>query len=190
MLLTTKMVAQIPLFYFLPTGISPKYGFLPGVKIPIFKTVVPHDLKGKRIHPIYKDKRSQFTSLSCSDIVFQKDSEFEGLYGSLFFKAYFDSLLVYANAVIDTINGEKTFIYLEVLSPQFIGIGNVKVHGLCQFSVQVADLDKRYCTDIKDGDPNSPIGAKDFVTRKTAYRKMTSASIRESIEKFITEKEK
>lgn len=177
--------AQIPLFYFVPTTVQLKYGFLPGVKFPIYPTISKYDLKGKKINPIYRDERYLFSKSSCSPWNFQKDSEFEGLYGLILFKTYFDSLLVNSNAIIDTTNGELIIVSLQVLQPLLFGRGHITVHGLCQLKVQFNEDAVIYCADIKDGDPNSPLSSDAFVTRKTAYRKMTSASMREAIEKYL-----
>ncbi len=54
-----------------------------------------------------------------------------------------------------------------------------------QMNFKYKGTTKTYCTDIEDGDKNAPLSKTSFVSRKTATRFMASASIRETIEKFL-----
>ncbi|HVU57086.1 MAG TPA: hypothetical protein VHD83_18620 [Puia sp.] len=46
-------------------------------------------------------------------------------------------------------------------------------------------MTKTYCADITDKDPHSPVSSHAFVTRATGTRIITSAAIREVIERFF-----
>jgi hypothetical protein len=78
-------------------------------------------------------------------------------------------------------------VRLTALDCRLIGFGEIAAHGLCQMEFKYKGISKTYCTDIEDGDPNAPLSKKSFVSRKTATRYMASASIRETIEKFLTD---
>jgi hypothetical protein len=172
---------------------SLKYGFLPGVKCPIYDfSKKQYDICQYYFKFNLIDKRQNKRNLSCSQIIPETDSEFEGEAGYNFFKTYFDTLIKKANGIIDSSNGindKKIDLNIEIISPKLIGFGFIKVHGLCQINVTTEFFTKTYCCDIKDGDDSSPLEWYSFDTRKSALRKMTSASIRNCIEDLISDLE-
>ena len=94
-----------------------------------------------------------------------------------------------ANGIIDSIADNNVNIDIEIISPKLIGFGYIKVHGLCQIKVKTEFFSKTYCCDIRDGDDGAPLAWYSFDTRKSALRKMTSASIRNCIENFVSDME-
>lgn len=162
-------------------------GFLPGKKFPIFSTIEDYDFQGLRLKvEIYDDREKlKLESIKCSDIRIKNKTEFSSPQTIFKIQQYVDTLFSQSKILIDSTSSEKIEIRLEALDSRLIGFGVIKVHGLCQMKIRYNDFEKVYCTDIVDGHEHSPLGAKAFVTRKTATRYMASASIRENIEQFL-----
>jgi hypothetical protein len=76
-------------------------------------------------------------------------------------------------------------VKLLALDCRIIGFGIAAIHGLCQMEFKYNGTSKTYCTDIEDGDITAPLKKSNFVTRLTGTRYMASASIRNTIEKFL-----
>ena len=90
-----------------------------------------------------------------------------------------------SSIIPDSSASDTVKIRLEGLDVRLIGFGTVRVHGLCQMRMSYRGFTRVYCIDITDADKNSPIGPNAFVTRLTATRIMSSASMREVIEQII-----
>lgn len=166
-----------------------EYGYLPGKRFPYYKTIEKYDFNGQKIRVELYDYREikGFQHIDCSTERIENLSEFAKENSILRVAQYIDKLFQESNIQIDTTVQNSIEIYLEALDSRLIGFGYIKIHGLCQIRVKYLDNDKIYCSDIMDGDKNSPLGKYAFVTRKTGLRKMGSASIREVIEQFLVD---
>ena len=164
----------------------PQYGFLPGVKLPFYPTVDKYDLNKKLFNLVFTDDRKSFSKVFCSETPLTHNSEFEGDYGVTIVEKYFDTLIAGSNGVINA-SGKTINVSLQVLCPRLVGFGYITVHGMCQIKIEYEGFKRTYCVDLKDGDPNSPLGKEDSATRKTAMRLMMSAGIREVVEKIISD---
>jgi hypothetical protein len=177
------------IIYSLGEATMPQYGFLPGSKFPTYETVRPFDFKGIKMKVLLSDDRTidNLTKLECSEIELKNKSEFIGDQGTVKVWQYLNQLLPKANIIIDSTSTNVLEVHLKALDSRLIGFGQIQVHGLCKMEFKYNQITKVYCTDIEDGDVNAPLSKSSFVTRKTASRYMTSASIRETIEKFFNE---
>ncbi|MEA5110887.1 hypothetical protein SDC9_33425 [bioreactor metagenome] len=166
-----------------------EYGYLPGKRFPYYKTIEKYDFNGQKIRVELYDYREikGLQHIDCSTERIENLSEFAKENSILRVAQYIDKLFQESNIQIDTTVQNSIEIYLEALDSRLIGFGYIKIHGLCQIRVKYLDNDKIYCSDIMDGDKNSPLGKYAFVTRKTGLRKMGSASIREVIEQFLAD---
>ena len=174
----------------LTSSTSLKYGFLPGVECPIYDfSIKQYDICQYKFKLNLIDKRNERLMLNCSKISPETDSEFEGQSGINFFKNYFNILIKKANGIIDSSADKNIDIEIEIISPKLIGFGYIKVHGICQINVKTEYFTKTYCCDIRDGDEGAPLEWYSIDTRKSALRKMTSASIRNCIENLISDLE-
>ena len=184
-----KILNHIWLFFCLIIiGCSPsiiKYGFLPGSDYEIYATDQQIDLNKLHINYKISDNRSSIDSIECSDIKLEKDSELEGDLGVKLFSKYLMTLTDSCNGILDSSSNNIYEVELQAISPKLTGFGFVTVHGLVQFKVKSKLITKTYCADIKDGDPESPVGRFSFATRKTAMRIMVSAACRKAIENFL-----
>ena len=171
----------------LGNAVMPEYGFLPGSKFPIYSTVNNFDFKNIKVRVNLIDDRENLnlTSIGCSEIEIRNNSEFKGKKGTVKVWQYLNELMLKSNIVIDSTANDILEVRLKVLDSRLIGFGQIEVHGICQMEFMYKDIIKDYCTDIEDGDENAPLTKSSFVTRKTASRYMTSAAIRETIEKFF-----
>lgn len=166
-----------------------EYGYLPGKRFPYYKTIEKYDFNGQKIRVELYDYREikGLQHIDCSTERIENSSEFAKENSILRVAQYIDKLFQESNIQIDTTVQNSIEIYLEALDSRLIGFGYIKIHGLCQIRVKYLDNEKIYCSDIMDGDKNSPLGKYAFVTRKTGLRKMGSASIREVIEQFLAD---
>jgi len=164
-----------------------EHGYLPGKKFKYYPTIDHYDFGGQKIRVELYDNReqSQLKKIDCSEMEMNNKSEYAGPLGAQTFGEYLQKLFPEAGLNIDLAAADTLKIYLEALDSRLIGFGNITVHGLCQVHVQLHDFNRSYCRDITDKDPHSPVGKNAFVTRSTATRIITSASIREVIEQFF-----
>lgn len=162
-----------------------KYGYLPGGDYEIYAPIRTIDLKGKRFNYILLDTRSRYGKIDCSDTKLDKDSELEGSLGYNLFSNYLTVLTDSCSGKIDNSSPDTINIELQAISPKLTGFLFITVHGTIQFKVQSAKLNKIYCADIKDGDPDSPLGRYSFATRKSAMRQLVSAACRKAVESFL-----
>jgi hypothetical protein len=165
----------------------PEHGFLPGSKFKLYPTIDKYDFSKLKVRielfddrPLVKLKKTE-----CSDMKFTNTSEFESPRTIYKVEEYLDTLLRQAGAVIDSTSTDTIQVRLEGIDSRLIGFGNIRVHGLCQMKIKYHGATKTYCTDITDADKHSPISSNAFVSRLTATRILTSASIREVIEQFF-----
>lgn len=166
-------------------GKTLKYGYLPGGNYQYYSPLNQYDLKGKSYNLVISDDRTGVSHISCSDITLDRNTELEGSDGFNFFSKYCRAMIEANNGIIDQ-NAQNTIhIKLKGLSAQYYGFGFVKVHGLVEFDVLFDYLNKTYCSDMVDGDEDSPLKATSFATRKGALRKMVSGSTRRALEMFI-----
>lgn len=168
-----------------PVGKTLKYGFLPGGNYQYYAPINKIDLKGESFNLVITDARSGITSVSCSNIVLDRNTELEGEKGSNFFANYCRAMVVANNGVVDRSSQKTIYIKLKGLSAQYYGFGFIKVHGLVEFNVLFNDFEKTYCSDMVDGDEDAPLKATSFATRKGALRKMVSGSTRRGLEMFM-----
>ncbi len=169
--------------------IMPEYGFLPGKKFPIYTTIDKYDFNGLKLKvEIYDDREKlKLNRVKCSEIELEHISEFSTPQTIFKLQQYVDSIFLQSGIVIDANNDNVLKIRLEAVGSRLIGFGSIDVHGLCQMKIEFNEFQKIYSTDIMDGDKNSPLGRRAFVTRKTASRLMTSAAIRECLEQFLVD---
>ena len=175
----------------IPVGViskaMPEHGFLPGTKFKLYPTIDKYDFSELKVRIELFDDRPlvKLNKTECSEMQFTNTSEFESP-GTIYkVKEYLDTLLRQAGAVIDSTSRDTIQVRLEGIDSRLIGFGNVRVHGLCQMKIKYHGKTNTYCTDITDADKHSPISKNAFVTRLTATRILTSASIREVIEQFF-----
>ena len=175
----------------IPVGViskaMPEHGFLPGTKFKLYPTIDKYDFSELKVRIELFDDRPlvKLNKTECSEMQFTNTSEFESP-GTIYkVKEYLDTLLRQTGAVIDSTSTDTIQVRLEGIDTRLIGFGNVRVHGLCQMKIKYHGKTNTYCTDITDADKHSPISKNAFVTRLTATRIMTSASIREVIEQFF-----
>jgi hypothetical protein len=175
--------------YSLGEATMPQYGFLPGSKFPTYETIKKFDFKNIKMKVLLSDDRKidSLTKIDCSEIELKNKSEFKGEQGTVKVWQYLNQLLPKANIIIDSTSTNILEVHLKALDSRLIGFGQIEVHGLCKMEFKYNGTSKIYCTDIEDGDVNAPLTKSSFVTRKTASRYMTSASIRETIEKFFND---
>jgi len=175
----------------IPVGViskaMPEHGFLPGTKFKLYPTIDKYDFSELKVRIELFDDRPlvKLNKTECSEMQFTNTSEFESP-GTIYkVKEYLDTLLRQTGAVIDSTSTDTIQVRLEGIDTRLIGYVNVRAHGLCQMKIKYHGKAKTYCTDITDADKHSPISKNAFVTRLTATRIMTSASIREVIEQFF-----
>ena len=182
---------------FIPIPIGPNYiafpehGFLPGEKFKIYPTIDKYDFSDLKIRIELFDDRPivKLKKIDCSQLQFTNASEFKSPSTIYKVKEYLDTLFLQTGAVIDSNATDTVQVRLEGIDSRLIGFGSIRVHGLCQMKIKYKGKTKTYCSDITDADKNSPISSKAFVTRLTATRILTSASIREVIEQFFVDLE-
>ena len=177
------------LSYVVAKDIMPEYGFLPGKKFPSYSTVDKYDFKNIKLKVVLYDNRDslKLVKLNCSVVEINNKTELKGDQGTAKVWDYLNKLFLESNIIIDKEASEEVQICLTALDCRLIGFGQIAVHGLCQMEFKYKRITKTYCTDIEDGDKNAPLSKTSFVTRKTATRYMASASIKETIEKFLKE---
>src|SRR5689334_4401485 len=171
------------------SGCSPsgalKYGFLPGSDYQFFSPTKHIDLEGRRFNFVFSDKRSEVAQARCSDVEPDKDSELEGALGFQYFTRYFKAMADSCHGKVDSTSADTIRVDLQVLRPKFSGFIKVTVHGIVQFAVRSADTLRIYCSDMKDGDPDSPFGTSSVATRKSAMRGMIGASCRRALQNYF-----
>lgn len=173
-------------------GCSPSvlyYGYLPGSNYQYYEPLQHIDLKGKKIALTFEDKRTEQSFISCSKIKPDNDSELEGKLGFDYFKSYFKAMLEFNHATVDSLSKDTLKITLKNISGKLIGFGSIEAHGLIEFEVNHNNTIKNYCSDMVDGDEDSPLGQFSFATRKSAFRKMVSGATRRALESFISDLE-
>ena len=137
---------------------------------------------------LYNDRdEKKLSKINCSEIGITNETELKGEQGTVKVWDYLNTLFLQSKIVIDTTSSDELEVRLTALDCRLIGFGQIAVHGLCQIEFKYKGITKTYCTDIEDGDKNAPLTKSSFVSRKTATRYMASASIRETIEKFLTD---
>lgn len=167
----------------------PEHGFLPGKKFKFYPTINKYDFSGLKLRLELFDTRNlqKIKKVSCSDLKFTNTTEFKNPSSIYKVSEYFHSLFSQSGAKLDSTSSDTLQVWLEGIDVRIIGGGYLRVHGLCQIRVKYRNINRIYCTDITDADPNSPISPYAFVTRLTATRIMASASIREVIESFFVD---
>lgn len=175
------------LLYTAGAEFMPEHGFLPGKKFPTYETVEKFDFNGKKIKVVLFDDRNTLNlkKIDCSEVELTNSSEFKNEQGIAKVWEYINKLANDSKLIIDKDAPYEYEIRLMALDARLIGFGSIDVHGMTQIKVTHNGVEKIYCTDIQDGDKNSPLSKSSFVSRKTATRFMMSASIRETIEKFL-----
>jgi hypothetical protein len=175
--------------YVMAKEIMPEHGFLPGKKFPTYPTVEPFDFNNLKLKvTLYNDRdEKKLSKINCSEIGITNETELKEDQGTVKVWDYLNTLFLQSKIVIDTTSSDELEVRLTALDCRLIGFGQIAVHGLCQIEFKYKGITKTYCTDIEDGDKNAPLTKSSFVSRKTATRYMASASIRETIEKFLTD---
>jgi hypothetical protein len=143
------------------------------------------DLRAKSFNFIFADKRSETAKPNCTDVDPDKNSELEGTLGYRYFTTYFEALTDSCNGRLDSTASDTIYVSLQVLRPKFSGFIDVTVHGIVQFTRHSRDTQRIYCSDMKDGDPDSPYGTSSFATRRSAMRGMIGASCRRAIQTYF-----
>jgi hypothetical protein len=161
------------------------YGYLPGTDYKYYKPTQKYDLKKRAMNIIITDKRLYHYNIQCSDLRLDRNTELEENMGFQYFKNNLFSVIDSCNGIIDSTAKDTIHVYLEGLSFELIGFGYIVAHGLVQFSVKSSKINKTYCSDMKDSDPDAPLKWYSFVTRKTGSRLIVSGSLRRAIEDFL-----
>jgi hypothetical protein len=165
----------------------PEHGFLPGKEFKYYPPVDHYDFGGRRMWVIVYDDRDKLhiTRLDCAEVDINNGSEFVGFKGAQAVQYYWAYLLPQVNIKLDSTASYLLKVHLEALDSRMIGHISVRAHGLCQMRIEHGGTSKTYCVDITDKDPHSPVSSHAFITRLTATRIITSAAIREAIERFF-----
>jgi hypothetical protein len=163
------------------------YGWLPGSDYQYYKPQTAKDLKGKKYCLMVTDSRQGIGKIQCSEIEIDRNSELEGNTGYDYFRNYCRAMLEFNNAIVDSVSNDTIRVLLKGLSAAMFGFGYIKVHGLVEFEVIHNGVRKNYCSDMVDGDPDSPLGEMSWDTRQGAFRKMVSGSTRRALEQFVAE---
>lgn len=177
------------LIYSVGFQLMPEHGFLPGKKFPTYETVEKFDFKGRKIKVVLFDERNTLNlkKLDCSEVEITNSSEFAGEQGIAKVWEYINKVANDSKLVIDKNAPDEYEIRLMALDSRLIGFGSIAAHRLTQIKVTHNGIEKIYCTDLEDGDKNAPLSKSSFVSRKTATRLMMSASIRDTVEKFLSD---
>ncbi|HEY3276341.1 MAG TPA: hypothetical protein VGJ94_06950 [Syntrophorhabdaceae bacterium] len=154
---------------------------------PYYAPKKPIDLGGRSVQFVFTDLRGEYTQLACSDAAPAGGTEFDDKDGFDFFKNYLLRMAKESSASIEHSSDNVIQVQLEVLSPRIFGFLFLRVHGLTQFSVKSKSLNNRYCSDMKDGDPDSPLSLTSVGTRKSAMRTMVSGSTTKTVEAFLAD---
>ena len=170
-------------------AVTPEHGFLPGKKFKFYPALNKYDFNGRKFRIELTDCREKLKlkKIQCSELAFTNTSEFTS--PDCIFKVgrYIDTLFHQSGAVLDTTANDTVKVRFEGIDSRLIGFGTIRVHGLCQMTMNYRNFTKTYCIDITDADKNSPINPNAVVTRLTATRIMSSISMREIIEQMIAD---
>lgn len=161
------------------------YGFLSGSDYEFYPPTKPLDLKEKHFNFVFHDVRSKTQVAECAAVKPERDSELEGDPGFQFFSSYLKALADSCHGRVDSLASDTVHVDLQVLGPKLKGFISVTVHGIVQFTVRSGDTQKVYCSDMKDGDPDSPYDTDSFATRKSAMRGMIAASCRRAMQQYF-----
>ena len=170
-------------------SIMPEHGFLPGKKFTFYPAITKYDFNGSKFRIELIDVRDilKLKKIQCSELEFTNTSEFVSPDCIYKVGQYIDTLFNQSGAILDTTAKDTVKVRFEGIDARLIGFGSIRVHGLCQMSMNYHNFTKTYCIDITDADKNSPISPNAFVTRLTATRIMSSISMREIIEQIIAD---
>lgn len=161
------------------------YGYLPGTDYKILKPEGEIDLNGKTYALEFKDNRGGNNKIDCSGYTLDRETELEGDLGMQFFRESITSMIQNSNGKIDAASPNKITLGLNGLSFKLIGAIYLVAHGFVQFDVTSPALNKTYCSDMTDHDPDAPLKWYSLVTRKTATRLIVSGSMRRAVESFV-----
>ena len=161
-----------------------KYGWLPGGDYEYYQPLKPVNLEHEKIRLEVIDSREGF-NVPCSDIPLDRNTELEGSTGFEFFSSYVRAMIEANNGVVDQTSSNVVKIELKGLSAEIFGFGYARVYGQIEFRASFSGLQKNYCSVLADGDEGAPVGKYSFTTRKTAIRKMASASTRRALEELM-----
>jgi len=170
-------------------SVMPEHGFLPGKKFKFYSTINKYDFNASKFRIELIDVRDilKLKKIQCSELEFTNTSEFVSPDCIYKVGQYIDTLFNQSGAILDTTAKDTVKVRFEGIDARLIGFGSIRVHGLCQMSMNYHNFTKTYCIDITDEDKNSPISPNAFVTRLTATRIMSSISMREIIEQIIAD---
>ena len=118
-------------------------------------------------------------------MVLDRNTELEGPTGFDFFRSYARAMLEANKGVFDPNADNVLKIELKGLSAEIVGYGYGRVYGLIEFRAYYNDLHKNYCSVLADGDEGAPVGKFSVTTRKSALRKMASATTRRALEELM-----
>lgn len=183
-----KKVLCVTLLAFTLTGCysTLKYGWLPGSDYEYYEPLKPVNLEGEKMRLDVVDSREGF-NISCSGIPLDRNTELEGSTGFDFFSSYLRAMIEANNGVVDLASSNIVKVELKGLSAEIFGFGYGRVYGQVEFRASFKGYQKTYCSVLADGDEGTPVGKYSFTTRKTAIRKMTSASTRRALEELMSD---
>lgn len=161
------------------------YGYLPGTDYKLLKPEGSIDLKGKTYALEFRDNRGNKNKLNCFEYPLDRETELEGDMGMGLFRESVNSIIQNSNGKIDATSPNRITVELNGLSFKLIGAIYIVAHGVVQFNVTSPALNKTYCSDMTDHDPDAPLKWYSFVTRKTATRLIVSGSMRRAVENFV-----
>ncbi len=165
-------------------GKTLEYGYLPGGKYKYYAPLTPVDLHGKRYRLKILDNRTE-NRIECAESTIPRNSELEGQRGYQFFSNYLRAMIERNHGMVDDASQDIIEVKLRAISGDLKMVVYGHVYGLVEFDAKVGKFDKRYCSVMKDGDKNAPVGKFSFSTRKGALRKLVSASTRKALEEFM-----
>ena len=161
------------------------YDYLSKSKFQYYEPLKPVDLNGKSFRINVIDKRAE-NKISCSEIAITEDPELDGEKGLNYFRDYLMGMIQRNNGKIGQEDGRAIKIELLGLSNEIYGFAYVRTFGLVEFIAYFDGNEKKYCSEMKTGDEDSPVGAL-VLTAKSGARMHLSGSVRRAFDEFFND---
>lgn len=161
------------------------YDYLSKSSFKYYQPLKPVDLKGKSFRLNVIDKRAS-NKVSCSEITLSKNPELDGEKGFAYFKDYLTGMFQRNNGKISQEDGQEIEIELLGLSNEIYGFTYVRTFGLVEFIAYIDGNEKKYCSEMKTGDEDSPVPSL-VLTEKSGARMQVSGSVRRAFDEFFSD---
>lgn len=161
------------------------YDYLSKSSFQYYEPLKPVDLKGKSFRLSIIDKRV-LNKVSCSEIALSKNPELDGEKGLTYFKDYLTGMFQRNNGKISQEDGREIEIELLGLSSEIYGFAYVRTFGLVEFIAYVDGNEKKYCSEMKTGDDDSPVPGL-VLTANSGARMHVAGSVRRAFDEFFND---